>query len=59
MGSERFVEQNAAHNTSQSSKATMGGWEGIFSNLSLMALYSCIELAAKNCKKKNPSQTSP
>jgi len=54
MGSERFVGQKAAHDTSQSSKATMGGWEGIFSNLSLMALYSCIELAAKNCKKKNP-----
>ena len=45
--------QNAAHDQSQSSKATMGGWEGIYSNLSLMALYSCIELAAKNRKKKN------
>jgi hypothetical protein len=39
MGSERFVGQNAAHDTAASSKATQGGWEGIFSNLSLMALY--------------------
>jgi hypothetical protein len=52
MGSERFVGQNSAHDTSQSSKATMGGWEGIYSNLSLMALYSSIELAAKQRKKK-------
>lgn len=56
MGSERFVGQNSAHDTSQSSKATMGGWEGIYSNLSLMALYSCIELAAKNRKKKVKKQ---
>ena len=54
MGSERFVGQNAAHDASASSKASMGGWEGIFSNLSLMALYSCIELAAKNRRQKNP-----
>jgi kinesin family protein 5 len=54
MGSERFVGQNAAHDTSQSSKSTHSGWEGIFSNLSLMCLYSCIELAAKNRRKKNP-----
>ena len=54
MGSERFVGQNAAHDAAASSKAAMGGWEGIFSNLSLMALYSCIELAAKNRRKKNP-----
>lgn len=54
MGSERFVGQNSAHDTSLSAKATMGGWEGIYSNMSLMALYSCIELAAKNRKKKDP-----
>ena len=54
MGSERFVGQNAAHDSAHSSKSTMGGWEGIFSNLSLMCLYSCIELAAKNRRKKNP-----
>eukprot|EP00937_MAST-01D_sp_MAST-1D-sp2_P007221 g7221.t1 len=54
MGSERFCGQNSAHDTSQSSKASVGGWEGIYSNLSLMALYSCIELAAKNRKKRNP-----
>lgn len=52
MGSERFVGQNSAHDTSLSSKATMGGWEGIYSNLSLMALYSTIELAAKNRKSR-------
>mmetsp|Transcript_70881 Transcript_70881/g.147724 ORF Transcript_70881/g.147724 Transcript_70881/m.147724 type:complete len:205 (-) Transcript_70881:97-711(-) len=54
MGSERFVGQNAAHDSTQSAKATMGGWEGIFSNISLMALYSCIELASQNRRKKNP-----
>jgi hypothetical protein len=53
MGSERFVGQNAAHDTRLSSQATAGGWEGIFSNLSLMALYSSIELAAATRKKKN------
>ena len=56
MGSERFVGQNSAHDTSQSSKASMAGWEGIYSNLSLMALYSTIELASKNRKKKNPKK---
>ena len=54
MGSERFVGQNSAHDTSQSTKATEGGWEGIFSNLSLMTLYSVVELASKNRRKKNP-----
>jgi len=54
MGSERFVGQNAAHDSAHSSTSTQGGWEGIFSNLSLMCLYSCIELAAKNRRKKNP-----
>ena len=52
MGSERFTGQNAAHDTAKSSKATTSGWEGIFSNLSLMSLYSCIELAAKHRRKK-------
>lgn len=44
--------QNSAHDTSQSSKATVGGWEGIYSNLSLMALYSTVELAAKSRKSR-------
>eukprot|EP00501_MAST-03F_sp_TOSAG23-6_P001167 GSMAST32.ASY1.ANO1.1211.1 assembled CDS len=56
MGSERFVGQNAAHDTSKSSKATMSGWEGIYSNLSLMELYSSIELAAKNRYRKKPKE---
>jgi hypothetical protein len=53
MGSERFVGQNSAHDPSQSAKATMGGFEGIHSNMNLMDLYSCVELAAKNRKKKD------
>ena len=43
--------QNSAHDTSQSSKASTAGWEGIYSNLSLMALYSTIELASGGVKK--------
>ena len=58
MGSERFIGQNAAHDTSQSSKSSASGWEGIFSNLSLMCLYSCIELAAKERKKKGTPKPS-
>lgn len=54
MGSERFVGQNAAHDTAQSSKSTMGGWEGIFANMSLTALMSAVEAAAqaRRAKKK-------
>jgi kinesin family protein 4/21/27 len=52
MGSERFVGQNAAHDTSKSSKSTEAGWEGIFSNLSLMALVSCIDGASALRRKK-------
>ena len=46
MGSERFKGPNAAHDTTKSSKATMGGCEGIFANLSLQALMTGVELSA-------------
>ena len=46
MGSERFKGANAAHDTSVSSKATMGGWEGIFANLSLSSLMESVRSAA-------------
>ena len=47
MGSERFVGQNSAHDTSKSSKSTAGGWEGIFANISLSQLMSSADLSAK------------
>ena len=52
MGSERFGGQNAAHDTKLSSKATEGGWEGIYSNLSLMALLSTVGEASTKRRKK-------
>eukprot|EP00943_MAST-04B_sp_MAST-4B-sp1_P006135 g6135.t1 len=47
MGSERFKGGNAAHDSSKSSKSSMGGWEGIYANLSLSSLTSAVEQAAK------------
>ena len=47
MGSERFVGNNAAHDTSKSSKASKGGWEGIYANLSLSGLMGAVDAAAK------------
>ena len=47
MGSERFKGANAAHDTSKSSKATMGGWEGIYANMSLSSLTDAVRTAAK------------
>ena len=60
MGSERFAGQNAAHDTSKSSKSTTAGWEGIFSNLSLHALMSAIDVAAeaRRTKKKCMSDSA-
>ena len=51
MGSERFKGDNAAHNTSKSSKSTMGGWEGIFANLSLSGLMADVKSAAEFRRK--------
>ena len=47
MGSERFVGNNAAHDTSKSSKASKGGWEGIYANLSLSGLMGAVDAAAR------------
>ncbi|GMH80375.1 hypothetical protein TL16_g08521 [Triparma laevis f. inornata] len=52
MGSERFKGQNAAHDESKSSHSSMGGCEGIYSNLSLMALTSCVK-AASDLRRKS------
>ena len=52
MGSERFKGQNAAHDESKSSWSTASGFEGIYSNLSLMALTSCIK-SASEMRRKN------
>ena len=46
MGSERFKGANAAHDTGQSSKSTMSGWEGIFANMSLSSLIDSVRAAA-------------
>lgn len=51
MGSERFKGANAAHNSAQSSKSTMGGWEGIFANFSLMGLTESVRAAATMRRK--------
>eukprot|EP00941_MAST-03F_sp_MAST-3F-sp1_P005505 g5505.t1 len=51
MGSERFKGGNAAHNTKLSSKATDGGWEGIFANLSLSSLAADVKVAAEKRRK--------
>ena len=60
MGSERFKGGNAAHNTGASSKSSMGGWEGIFANLSLSALMSAVEQAAKQRRRgSNKKQANP
>ena len=48
MGSERFIGQNAAHDSSQSSKSTQGGWEGIYANLSLSGLMSAVDIVSKH-----------
>lgn len=53
MGSERFKGANSAHNQSTSSKSTMGGFEGIYANLSLSSLISAVELATAERKKKD------
>jgi len=47
MGSERFKGANAAHDSSQSSKSTTSGFEGIFANLSLGQLRLTVETTAK------------
>lgn len=54
MGSERFVGQNAAHDPSKSSKSTASGWEGIYSNFSLMALMSVVDEAASARARGTP-----
>jgi kinesin family protein 15 len=60
MGSERFKGENTAHNEKASTKSTMGGWEGIFANLSLSGLLSAVDSAAiqrrrgSNKKYANP-----
>ena len=51
MGSERFKGGNAAHNTGASSKSSMSGFEGIYANLSLSALMSAVEQAAKQRRR--------
>jgi DnaJ-class molecular chaperone len=51
MGSERFKGGNAAHNSAESSKSTMGGWEGIFANFSLMGLTESVRAAATMRRK--------
>ena len=53
MGSERFKGGNAAHNTTSSSKSSMGGWEGIYANLSLSALTSAVDQASKQKRSKS------
>jgi hypothetical protein len=57
MGSERFKGANAAHDSTQSSKSTASGFEGIYANLSLSSLMNQVEAAAKarrsNSKKKH------
>ena len=58
MGSERFAGQNAAHDTKQSSKATEAGWEGIYSNMSLMAMLSSVGEATKRRKAKKGGKAS-
>ena len=50
MGSERFKGGNAAHDEKHSTQSTMGGWEGIFANLSLSALASAVDAAAQQRK---------
>jgi hypothetical protein len=54
--SERFKGANAAHDTGASSKASAGGFEGIYANLSLSSLMAAVEDASKqrraNTKKK-------
>jgi hypothetical protein len=56
MGSERFKGGNSAHDQSKNAKSTMGGCEGIYANLCLMALLSSIELATNLRNKKNKSK---
>ena len=51
MGSERFKGNNAAHDASKSSKSTLAGWEGIFSNFSLMGLGEAVREAAEARRK--------
>jgi hypothetical protein len=51
MGSERFSGSNAAHNTNQSARSTMAGWEGIFANYSLLFLGEAVR-AASNARRK-------
>ena len=52
MGSARFKGDNAAHDSTQSSKSTEGGWEGIYANLSLSSLMAAVEGAAKARRAK-------
>jgi len=52
MGSERFKGANAAHDTGASSKATTGGWEGIFANFSLLGLLEAVRAAAAGRRSK-------
>ena len=51
MGSERFSGQNSAHDPKVSSKSTEAGWEGIYSNMSLMALLSTVGEATRRRKR--------
>ena len=46
MGSERFVGQNAAHDTGHSSKSTQSGWEGPVQPFALSSLFPCTRIAA-------------
>lgn len=58
MGSERFAGQNAAHDTRASAKSTEAGWEGIYSNMSLMAVLSCVgEATRRRVSKKGGKAT--
>ena len=59
MGSERFKGANAAHNSAQSSKSTMGGWEGIFANFSLMGLTESVRAAATMRRKVKKGKGKP
>lgn len=53
MGSERFKGANAAHDTSRSTKSTMGGFEGIMANLSLAALNASVKAAAEARRRRS------